>query len=166
MYTARAQAGSIVMTTWIKIGANCIVVAALTIGGIFAFASLPEFTLKTLKWAGEQLDEAAYLALYFFQSVVLWAVVGGIIALAMLLLRPRRVILYGTVSAAAFIVFGQSWMLDANAIWIVRELIFAATIPLLYWLFVQLARKKHQRSSRSDGGDTDSEKFKRQTTRI
>jgi hypothetical protein len=125
-------------------------VAILTIGGVLAFVSLPEFTLKPLYWASEQFDRSGYLAFFFFQSVFWWALIGGVVAFGMLLLKPRRVIPYGLVSAASFILFGQSWSLDTQAIWYFRELIFVATIPLLYWLFVYLARKRHNKSLKAD----------------
>jgi hypothetical protein len=46
------------MSTAIKQGVNCIFVAILTIGGVLALVSLPEFTLKPLYWASEQFEKA------------------------------------------------------------------------------------------------------------
>ena len=136
------------MSTAIKLGANCIFVAILTIGGVLAFVSLPEFTFKPMYWATEQFGRAGYQAFYFIQSVFWWALIGIVVAFIMLLLKPRRVILYGAASAAAFVLFGQSWSLEADTIWYVRELIFVATIPFLYWLFVYIRRKRHNKSFR------------------
>ena len=145
-----ALLNSNVMSTVIKLAVNCVFVAVITIGGVLAFVALPEFTLKPMHWATDQFGHTAGVVAYFLQSFFWWVLIGGVIAFVMLFLKPRRVLLYGLVSVAAFILFGQFWSLDTQVIWYVREVILAATIPLLYWLFVHMGGKRYNKTSKGD----------------
>ena len=142
------------MSTVVKLGVNCLVVAGLTLAGIFLFARLPRFTLAPLQWAGQHFDQPTAMALWFIYTVLLWAVLGAVIAWAMLLLKPRKVGLYGFTSAVTFIVTSQTWSLvvSGNTYGYVRELVFVLTIPALYWVFVRLTRKTPGKASRPDVG--------------
>ena len=86
----------------VKLGINCLVVAGLTLAGIFLFARLPRFTLAPLQWAGKNFDEPTALVFWFVYTVLVWAVLGAVVAWAMLLLEPRKVALYGLASAVTF----------------------------------------------------------------
>jgi hypothetical protein len=130
------------MPTSIKTGINCLIVAGLTVVGFFAFVSLPQFTLEPLLWADRHFDRPATMAFLFVYTVLTWAVLGAVIAWCTLLLRPRKVALYGLASAIAFIVTSQSWTLHGSTFGYVRELVFVLTVPLLYWLFVRLSGKR------------------------
>ena len=132
----------------VKLAINCLVVAGLTLAAIFLFARLPRFTLAPLQWAGKNFDEPTALVFWFVYTVLVWAVLGAVVAWAMLLLEPRKVALYGLASAVTFIVTSQSWSLVApgNAHAYFRELVFVLTIPALYWIFVRLRRRRHNTS--------------------
>lgn len=133
------------MSVAIKFGINCILVAGLTIAGILVFASLPQFTLEPIQWAGQQFDRPTAMAFWFGYTTLIWAVLAAVIALCMLFLKPGNVVLYGLVSAATFIAFSQPWFLASHGyvIAFVRELILVLTIPLLYWMFAHLAGRRH-----------------------
>lgn len=136
------------MPPFVRLGINCLVVAGLTLAGIFLFARLPRFTLQPLQWAGQNFDEPMAMVFWFVYTVLVWAVLGAVVAWAMLLLEPRKVALYGLASAVTFIVTSQSWSLvhAGNAHVYVRELVFALTIPALYGVFVRLRRHSHNTS--------------------
>lgn len=134
------------MSTVVKVGINCLAVVGLTLAGILLFARLPQFTLEPLLWAGQNFDEPAAMAFWFVYTVLVWAVLGAVIAWAMLLLEPRKVALYGFASVVTFIVTSQSWSLDSSYAY-VREFVFILTIPTLYWIFVRLRRNGLSRSS-------------------
>lgn len=127
------------MSITLKLLTNCSAVAGLTFLGLMAFASLPQFTLKPLQWAGNHLDQAGTMTFWFVWTVLIWAVVASIIAWIMLSLKPRNIILYGLVSAATFVMTSQSWniVLQKNTIGSFRELVLMITIPFIYWLLVQ-----------------------------
>ena len=129
---------------------NSLVVAGLTVSGLFAFVYLPEFTLKPLKWAGQHFDTPITTAFWLIYTVLVWALLAGVIARCMLYLKPRNVVLYGLVSAATFIVTSQSWSLVTNVAGYVRELVLVLAIPLLYWTFAHLEGKGNNKSSKSD----------------
>lgn len=137
------------MPVTIKLGINCILVAGLTLAGIFAFASLPEFTLEPIQWAGEQFDRPIAVAFWFGYTVLNWAVLAAVIALCMLFLKPGNVVLYGLVSAATFIAFSQPWSLISQGYVtaFLREVVLVLTIPLLYWVFAYLAGRRHIKRS-------------------
>jgi len=134
------------MSTVVKLGINCLVVTGLTVTGILAFAQLPEFTLIPLQWAGQTFEEPFNSVFWFVYTVLVWAVVASLVAWCMLYLKPGNVVLYGLVSAAAFIVASQSWTLASHAFGYVRELVLVLTIPLLYWAFVHQAGKRYGKS--------------------
>lgn len=140
------------MPTATRLIVNSILVAAVTVAGLFAFVSLPAFTLEPLQWADQQFDRPFALTFWFVYTVLVWTVIAGVVALCMLMLRPKNVILYGLASAAAFVVFGESWSLG-NAYAYSRELILALTIPALYWAFVHLDGKRHNKALNADAGD-------------
>lgn len=140
------------MPTAIRLIVNCVGVAAVTVAGLFAFVSLPAFTLEPLQWADQQFGRSFALTFWFVYTVLVWAAIAGVVALCMLMLRPKNVILYGLASAVAFIVFGESWTLG-SAYAYSRELILALTIPALYWAFVHMAGKRHNKALNTDAGD-------------
>ena len=133
----------------LKLAINCLVVAGLTVAGFFVFILLP---VEALQWIGERTSRPATSAFWFVYSVLNWAVLGAVIAACMLLLRPRRIVLYGITSVAAFVFLSQPWGLQTTAGWFVRELVFTVTIPLLYWLFVSLVRRKQGQTSEAKEG--------------
>lgn len=140
------------MPSTVKLGVNCLIVAGLTLVGLFAYVSLPQFTLEPLQWAGERFDRPATGAFWFVYTALVWALFGTIVAWGMLFLKPRRVILYGCASAVAFVVGAQSWTLQAYGMAYLREVIFGLTIPLIYAAFVSLARRRRTTSSTSAEG--------------
>lgn len=138
----------------VKLGINCIVAAGLTIACILVFASLPEFTLEPLKWAGREFARPTSMAFWFGYTVLLWSVLAGIVAWCMLALKPRKVVLYGCVSAAAFVIVSRPWLLVPQSIATayLRELVLVLAVPLLYWAFAHLAGKTDNDSSTTSGG--------------
>lgn len=143
------------MSPVVKLGINCLVVAGLTLAGILLFANLPRFTLEPIQWAGRHFGESAAMAFWFVYTVFVWAVLASVVAWGMLLLEPRKIALYGFVSAVTFVVTSHSWSLiqQGNALGYAREFVFVLTIPTLYWIFVRVTRN---RLSRPAGPDTDS----------
>ncbi len=137
-----------------KLGVNCILVAGLTLIGIFTFVYLPQFILEPLQWAGKHFDVPIAMAFGFIYTVLVWASLAGVVAWSMLILKPRNPVLYGLASAATFIVTGQSWYLviHGNAYGYLRELVLVLTIPSLYWVFVRMVRKRHNKSLNTDAG--------------
>jgi hypothetical protein len=127
----------------LRLGINCLVVAALTFAGIMAMLWLPIFPFDPRLWAGQYFESLTVTGMWFVYSVLLWAVPGALIAFCMLALKPRMIFLYGLASAITFIVTSQSWyfIIDENAFGYLRELIFVLTIPWLYWIFVRVARQ-------------------------
>ena len=123
-------------------GAN---VAALTVGGIFLSLALP---LTPLHWVAGHFDSSAFPAFWYAYAVMLWAAFSAVIALIMLALKPRRVALYGLVSAVAFIVTMQTWSLTDGQYYVavIRDLVSALMIPFFYWLFVRKAQSREDRS--------------------
>jgi len=95
------------------------------------------------------------MSLSFIYTILWWAIIGGLVAFVMLVLKPRRVVLYGAVSAAAFIVTLNSWHLvvNGNVYASLRELVLVLTIPYLYWVFVLLVEKRSNLST-LDGAET------------
>jgi hypothetical protein len=140
------------MSTSIKLGLNSILVAGLVVVGVLAFVSLPQFTLVPLQWAGQHLDTSGTRAFWFAYTVLTWAAIGSVIALLMLQLKPRKIALYGAVAFAAFVVMGRGWelVLQGNVYGYSRELVFALTVPLLYWAFVRWSDKRHNKSLKAD----------------
>lgn len=53
------------MPSVLKLGINCLVVAGLTLGGIYLFTHLPRSTLEPLQWAGQHFDRPAAMAFWF-----------------------------------------------------------------------------------------------------
>lgn len=139
------------MTATIRTVLNCVLVAAATLAGVLVYVSLPALTLEPLQWAGQHMDRPLAMTFWFVYSVLVWAVIAGLVASCMLLLRPGNVFLYGLVSAATFIIAGQSWSLG-SAYAFSRELILALAIPVLYWALVRWKRKRHGKSSGADCG--------------
>lgn len=142
------------MLSAVKLGINCLVVGGLTLAGIVLFARLPRFTLEPLQWVGQHVDRPATMVFWFVYTVLLWTVLGAVIAWAMMLLEPRKVVLYGSASAVTFIITSQSWSLiqPGNAYPAFRELVFVLTIPVLYAVFVRLTRRRHDASRNGRAG--------------
>jgi hypothetical protein len=153
-FTFGAHRAGTVVPGIFKLAINSLVVASLTLGAVFLFANLPQSTLEPLQWAGRHFTRPAALALWFLYTMMIWAVLGALVAWAMLLLKPRTVALYGFVSAATFIAMSQSWSLvqPGNTSVYVRELVFVLTIPTWYWLFARMARTRDHPSSDPDAG--------------
>lgn len=123
---------------------NSVIVAALTVGGIFVSLALP---LTPLQWIRGYFDPSAHITIWYIYGVVSWAVFAAVIALIMLALKPRRVALYGLVSVIAFVVTMQTWSLFSQQLFVaaVRESIMAVSIPFFYWLFTRMARARKNR---------------------
>ena len=140
------------MSTSIKLGVNSILVAGLVVLGVLAFVSLPQFAFAPLQWAGQHLDTSGTWAFWFVYTVMIWAAIGCVIALLMLRFKPRKVALYGAVAFAAFVIFGRGWelVLQGNVLGYTRELVFALTVPLLYWAFVRRSKMIHDKSIEAD----------------
>ena len=134
------------MPSGIKFAVNCLIVAGFTFMGIMAMLQMPILPFDPRLWAGEYLDRTTAMGLSFVYTVLLNAIPAALIAWAMLALKPRKLVLYGSVSAMTFIVTMQSWTLviDGNTYGYVRELALVLTIPLLYWAFVHVLGAKER----------------------
>lgn len=128
----------------IKLAVNCLIVAGFTFMGIMAMLQLPILPIDPRLWAGENFDRSTAMGLSFVYTVLLNAIPAALIAWAMLALKPKKLVLYGLVSAMTFIISMQSWSLviDGNTYGYVRELMLVLTIPLLYWAFDHVLEAK------------------------
>ena len=132
----------------IKVGINSLVVAALTYGGIMLFLRFPIFPISPKLWAGKYFEIPTVMAMNFVYTICLWAILGAMIALVMLALRPKRIVVYGFASAVTFMVTMNSWYfyVVGNTYSLLLETVLVLTIPYLYSVYVRLARKRHNLS--------------------
>jgi len=139
----------------VRLGMNCLVVAALTFAGIRAMLLLPVFPFAPTRWTGQYFGTQTVMSLWFIYTIALWAALAALIALLMLALKPRMIVPYGLASAVTFVVTMQSWALviDGNVYGSLRELIFVLTVPYLYWVFARIARRRHNTSFNPAAGD-------------
>lgn len=136
----------------IKVGINSLVVAALTYGGIMLFLQFPILPISPKLWAGRYFEIETVMAMNFVYTICVWAIFGAVIALGMLVLKPRRIVLYGLASAVTFMVTMSSWYLYVvgNTYGYLLEIVLVLTLPYLYSVYVRLARKRHNLALKSD----------------
>ena len=141
----------------IKLGSNCLIVTALTYSSIMFLFWLPIFQFSPTLWAGKYFDIPTVMAIFFVYTIMMWAIIGALIALCMLVLNPKMIVLYGLVSGVTFIFVMNSWdlLLDGNTYGYLRELVLLLTIPYLYSVYVRVVRRRHdlsRHSTREDAG--------------
>lgn len=127
------------MNNSLKLLINSVIVAALVVAGVYIFLRLPHAMSQPIQWVDHNYGRPLAQTLWFLYGVLLWGVFGVVIARLMLFLKPQNVAFYGVVSVVAFIVTMQSWNLLASYqhFAFFREVAYALTVPLLYWLLVR-----------------------------
>lgn len=135
------------MPAALRLTFNAAVVAALTFAGIMAMLQAPTGPLAPTRWAGEYFEPPVVRVLWFAYTVLLWALPAAAVAACMLILKPRRVALYGLVSAVTFVVTLRSWQLlaEGDAFILLREAAFALTIPAFYAWAVRWCERRDGR---------------------
>lgn len=128
----------------LRVVLNGLVVAALTFAGVMAVLMLPTPIASPARWAGQYFEGSTVLVMSFLYNVLVWGVIGALIAAMMQVLQPRIFVLYGLISAVTFIVTMQSWhlVLEWNSYAVLREVVFVLTIPMLYFMFARLASRR------------------------
>lgn len=130
------------MQPYLKLTLNCIVVAALVAIGVHLSLRLPHVIYEPIQWLSDNYNRPLALTAWFLYGIVLWGVFGLVIARMMLFLKPANVMLYSAAAFVAFLVTMQSWQLLASfqPYGFLRELVYAATVPVLYWLFTRTVK--------------------------
>ncbi len=136
----------------LRLGINCLLVAALTFAGTMVSLLLPIFPFDPTRWAGQYFDPLTVMGMWFIYTIIFWAVLGALIAWCMLALKPRMIFLYGLASAITFVITSRSWyfVIDGHTYAYLRELVLVLTIPYLYWVFARIAKRRHNKSFKRD----------------
>ncbi|MCP4010244.1 MAG: hypothetical protein GY726_12120 [Proteobacteria bacterium] len=145
------------MSEALRILVNFLITAALSIGAAELNFRVDEWLFRNVGGAlfffSEHYSSDTYMfAVWIYDAFRLFAY-GAIVALLMLLLKPRRIVLYGIASIAP-----QAWLFGSITV-ILNEsihhsslsLISLLTIPLLYWIFSRISENRHNKAFKTDG---------------
>ncbi len=101
----------------------------------------------------EVFDRENIRPVAFIYDILRFIVFGSIVAGLMVLLKPRRILLYSIASILALASLLHFFLLSYDFFSVALPIIWTLTIPLFYVLFVRLAEKKHNKSLNTDTGD-------------
>ena len=80
---------------------------------------------------------------------------GAVVALLMLLLKPRRIVLYGLATIVPQIwLFSPLKVISGGSLHHSSlTLVSLLSIPLLYWIFCRISENRHNKSLNADASD-------------
>ncbi len=147
------------MSEPLRILVNCLITAALWFGSVWLNVRVDGWLFRdaggALFFFREHYSNDTYMFAVWVYDAFRYLVYGAIVAFLMLLLKPRRIVLYGVASIAP-----QVWLFGSITV-ILNESIYHSslalisliTIPILYWIFSRISENRHNKSLNTDAGD-------------
>ena len=150
------------MSDSLRIGLNCLLVAAVSYGALWAMVMADEVLFKrgfyALGFFAEFVPRDALSPTVWIYDVIRFAVFGAGAAILMLFLKPRIVPLYALASIVPLVWILRPFGDIAHATLFHTSLIsvWLLTIPLLYWTFCRISENRHNKPFKSDTGSAGS----------
>jgi len=144
----------------LKIAANCLASAILSVGALWAMMSLAFYMnrngMNALVALAEFFDQENVRLAAFIYDIFRFLVFGSIAAVLMLFMKPRHVLLYSLASILLLAPLLQFLRFGSDFFSVALSITWTLTIPLLYWWFVRLEEERHNKSLNTGTGDAGS----------
>lgn len=137
----------------LKIAANCLASAILSVGALWAMMSLAFYMnrngMSALDALAAFFDQENVRLAAFIYDIFRFLVFGSVAAVLMLFMKPRHVLLYSLASILLLAPLLQFLRFGSDFFSVALSVTWTLTIPLLYWWFVRL---EEERSLNTDTG--------------
>ena len=147
------------MSETLRVLANCLFAAALFIGAVWVMVLVDAMLFRNgwnaLTFFFEHFSRDTYMFAVWVCDLLRLIAFGAVVALLMLLLKPRRIVLYGLATIVPQIwLFSPLKVISGGSLHHSSlTLVSLLSIPLLYWIFCRISENRHNKSLNADASD-------------